>query len=121
GAVHPVVQSRCIALALKGYVVLAVDSAHVYRYEVGVNPIGVMTWNNMRALDLLQSIPEVDGARIGCVGASGGGQQTMYLMALDDRVRVAAPVARVCYSRPILTADSHQRPCNHVPALLRWM
>src|SRR2546430_2572598 len=93
GAVHPVVQSRCIALALKGYVVLAVDSAHVYRYEVGVNPIGVMTWNNMRALDYLQSLAEVDGSRMGCVGASGGGQQTMYLMALDDRVRVAAGAA----------------------------
>ncbi len=121
GAVHPVVQARCIAFALKGYVALAVDSAHVYRYEVGVNPVGIMTWNNIRALDYLQSRPEVDGARIGCVGASGGGQQTMYLMALDDRVRVAAPVALVSYFRRILMANGHHCPCNHVPGLLRWM
>lgn len=121
GALHPVVQARCIAFALQGYVALAVDSAHVYRYEVGVSPVGVMTWNNMRALDYLQSLPEVDGNRIGCVGASGGGQQTMYLMALDDRVRVAAPVALVSYFRRILMADGHQCPCNHVPGLLRWM
>jgi cephalosporin-C deacetylase-like acetyl esterase len=120
GATHPVVQSRCIAMALMGYVVLAVDSAHVYRYQVGVNPAGVMTWNNIRALDYLHSLPEVDGDRIGCVGASGGGQQTMYLMALDDRVRVAAPVALVSYFRRILMIDSHHCPCNHVPGLLRW-
>jgi dienelactone hydrolase len=121
GAMHALEQSACIALAIKGYVVLAPDSAHVYRYEVGVNPAGVMTWNNMRALDYLQSLPEVDGARIGCTGVSGGGQQTMYLMALDDRVRVAAPVALVSYFRRILMIDSHHCPCNHVPGLLRWL
>ncbi len=120
GATHPVVQARCIALALMGYVVLAVDSVHVYRYDVGVNPAGVMTWNNMRALDFLQSLPEVDGSRLGCVGASGGGQQTMFLMALDDRVRVAAPVASVSYFRRILMTDGHHCPCNHVPGLVRW-
>ncbi len=48
-------------------------------------------WDGMRAIDYLQSRPEVDLNRIGCTGNSGGGTQTSYLMALDDRIRAAAP------------------------------
>ena len=45
----------------------------------------------MRAIDYLQSRPEVDADRIGCTGNSGGGTQTSYLMALDERIKAAAP------------------------------
>jgi cephalosporin-C deacetylase-like acetyl esterase len=48
-------------------------------------------WDGFRALDYLASRPEVDGARLGCTGNSGGGTMTAYLMALDDRIAVAAP------------------------------
>jgi dienelactone hydrolase len=48
-------------------------------------------WDGLRALDYLASRPEVDPARIGCTGNSGGGTLTAYLMALDDRIAVAAP------------------------------
>ena len=48
-------------------------------------------WDGMRAIDYLQSRPEIDRSRIGCTGNSGGGTQTSYLMALDDRIKVAAP------------------------------
>jgi dienelactone hydrolase len=48
-------------------------------------------WDGMRALDYLQSRPEVDPARIGVTGNSGGGTQASYLMALDERIKVAAP------------------------------
>ncbi len=48
-------------------------------------------WDGMRAIDYLLSRPEIDPARIGCTGNSGGGTQTSYLMALDDRIKVAAP------------------------------
>ncbi|MBX7258427.1 MAG: hypothetical protein K1Y02_18840 [Candidatus Hydrogenedentes bacterium] len=48
-------------------------------------------WDSMRALDYLASRPEVDPARLGCAGNSGGGTQTAYLMALDDRISCAAP------------------------------
>lgn len=48
-------------------------------------------WDGMRAIDYLQSRPEVDPKRIGCTGNSGGGTQTSYLMSLDERIVAAAP------------------------------
>jgi dienelactone hydrolase len=45
----------------------------------------------VRSLDYLASRPEVDASRLGCTGISGGGMQTAYLMALDDRLKAAAP------------------------------
>jgi dienelactone hydrolase len=48
-------------------------------------------WDGMRAIDYLQSRPEVDPNRIGCTGNSGGATQTSFLMCLDDRIHAAAP------------------------------
>jgi len=48
-------------------------------------------WDGVRALDYLLSRPEVDPARVGATGNSGGGTHTSYLSALDDRIKVAAP------------------------------
>jgi cephalosporin-C deacetylase-like acetyl esterase len=47
-------------------------------------------WDGMRALDYLVSRPEIDGERIGCCGQSGGGTFTLFISALDDRVKCAA-------------------------------
>ncbi|RME93638.1 MAG: acetylxylan esterase [Verrucomicrobia bacterium] len=59
----------------------------------GYTPAGVETWNGIRALDYLQSRPEVDPERLGVTGRSGGGAYTWFVAALDERVKVAAPVA----------------------------
>lgn len=48
-------------------------------------------WDGIRSIDYLASRPEVDPKRLGCTGNSGGGTLTSYLMALDDRIAVAAP------------------------------
>jgi hypothetical protein len=58
---------------------------------LGQNVARFEIWDGMRAIDYLQSRPEIDPQRIGCAGNSGGGTQTGYLMALDDRIRCAAP------------------------------
>ena len=56
------------------------------------NGLGVQLWNNIRALDLLCSMPEVDAENIGVTGASGGGSQTLFLSLIDDRIKAAAPI-----------------------------
>ncbi len=61
----------------------------------GYTPAGVEAWNGIRALDYLETRPEVDKARLGVTGRSGGGAYTMWIAALDERIQVAAPVAGV--------------------------
>lgn len=52
----------------------------------GVTWAGINFWDDSRCIDYLVSRPEVDSARIGCVGQSGGGWRSHFLAALDDRV-----------------------------------
>ena len=58
---------------------------------LGRNTATFEVWDGMRGIDYLQSRTEVDPNRIGCTGNSGGGTQTSYLMALDDRIVAASP------------------------------
>jgi dienelactone hydrolase len=102
-------QHHGIWFARHGYVCLLIDSVQLgeieglhhgtYRQGLwwwnarGYTPAGVEAWNSIRALDLLSARPEVDAGRIGMTGRSGGGSYTWTTAALDDRVKVAAPVA----------------------------
>jgi dienelactone hydrolase len=58
---------------------------------LGRNTATFEVWDGTRGIDYLQSRPEVDPKRIGCTGNSGGGTQTSYLMALDERIIAASP------------------------------
>lgn len=58
---------------------------------VGRQAANYAIWDGLRALDYLAGRSEVDPRRLGCTGNSGGGTLTSYLMALDDRIAVAAP------------------------------
>lgn len=58
---------------------------------LGSNVAQTMIWDGMRAIDYLQSRPDILAGKIGCTGISGGGTNTSYLMALDDRITAAAP------------------------------
>ncbi|MCA8948181.1 MAG: hypothetical protein KDE27_01685, partial [Planctomycetes bacterium] len=115
GAIHPVVQARCAAFARLGWLALAVDSVHVEDVASGVNSVGAMTWHNQRALGWLLARDDVDPTRVAVTGASGGGQQTYYLMALEDRLAAAAPIVMACYWREILSDTGAHCGCNHVP------
>src|SRR5690606_24861587 len=65
-------------------------------FLTGTSAARYFTWDGIRALDYLESRPEVDPERLGVTGISGGGTQTSYIAAVDQRVRAAAPANYIC-------------------------
>jgi cephalosporin-C deacetylase-like acetyl esterase len=63
---------------------------------LGRNTATFEYWDMVRAIDYLQSRPDVIPDKIGVTGTSGGGTQTSYIMALDERVTVAVPSCYLC-------------------------
>lgn len=97
--------------ARHGYVCLVIDTLQLgeiegihhgtYRHKMwwwnsrGYTPAGVEAWNCIRALDYLETRKEVDAARFGVTGRSGGGIYSWWISALDDRIKAAVPVAGI--------------------------
>ncbi len=72
-------------------------------------------WDNVRGLDYLLTRPEVDAARVGCLGNSGGATQTAYFMGYDDRVQVAALCSYVAEGARNLTLTGPADGCVPLP------
>lgn len=68
---------------------------------VGMSMAGLRIWDGMRALDYLESRPEVDPSRLGVCGQSGGGTMTSLIMATDARIRCAAPSCFISTMRDV--------------------
>jgi len=116
----PAYQTMILNLVHKGFIVLAFDPVgqgerleyvdettdeplfgptrqHSYpgaqQLIVGHSPARLMIWDAIRGIDYLVSRDEVDPERIGVTGRSGGGTQSSFVAALDERVLAAAPEA----------------------------
>ena len=120
GNAHPEVQRRCLVLAKMGYVVFSPTQNHYEDPAIGISHQTLMIWNNMRAMDYLQTLPQVDGKRIGCAGASGGGLQTQMLVAVDARVKAASICGMTCDYREIVAPGRAHCGCNHFPNIMRY-
>lgn len=133
----PTVQSRCIGAAKLGFFVLAVDAfgagergidkklgeyhgemVGATLFPLGMPLSGIQVHENMRAVDYLLTRPEVDGSRIGVTGASGGGNQSMYAGAWDERLSAAVPTCSVGNYQAYLGAACCM--CEVVPGALRF-
>lgn len=104
-------QQHGIWFARNGYVCLIIDTIqygeilahHRGTYDEGAwwwnsrgyTPAGIETWDAIRALDYLETLPEVDTNRIGVTGRSGGGAYSWFLASVDNRVKAIAPVAGI--------------------------
>ncbi|HEY3285397.1 MAG TPA: acetylxylan esterase [Armatimonadota bacterium] len=99
------IPGRCISLARQGMVAFSYDMVgyqdslqlpHTFAGDRealwGISLMGLQTWNSVRALDFLASLPDVDARRLAVTGESGGGTQTFLLTAVDDRPAVSCPV-----------------------------
>ena len=56
-------------------------------FYAGMSLPGIQTWDDIRTIDFLCTLPEVDASRIGCLGLSVGGLRTVMLGALDTRIK----------------------------------
>ena len=113
GRLYDKYQAVGITLALNGYVSLCIDpwgsgerttihgvfedhgdenNLGIALMDVGESLIGMQITDNIRGVDLLCSLPYVDPQKIGATGASGGGNQTLWLSAMDDRIKSAVTV-----------------------------
>ena len=123
------IPGRCINFAKQGYVIFAYDmlgyndSGKQIEHHYGgareglwgLSAMGLQLQNSIRSIDFLESLPDVDSERIGCTGASGGGTQTFILTAVDERIKVSAPVNMIsatmqggclCENAPNLRLDA---------------
>ena len=106
-------QKRCINFAKQGILALnlewlsfgelsARENRHWYGAHMdlaGTHELGLFYLLMRKGIDYLWQRPDVDRARIGVTGLSGGGWQTIVLSALDERVAVSVPVAGFAATR----------------------
>jgi dienelactone hydrolase len=118
-------QHHALWYAEHGYVCLIIDTLELGEIEgvhhgtynlnmwwwqtLGYTPAGIELWNAMRALDYLETRPEVDKQRLGVAGRSGGGATSWWLAAADERIQCAVPVAGIADLRAHLVEGAVPR------------
>ena len=120
---RPENQILCARLAQIGAVVFTYDmvgwgDSTQINHNVS-NVLQLQLWDSIRAVDFLQSLPYVDGERIGVTGASGGATQTIYLAAVDPRIKASMPVAMVSASYTGHERCEDGMPVHDVPGETR--
>lgn len=129
-------QTMILNLVKKGFIVFAIDPlsqgerVQLYDPEKKASAIGPTTrehgylgnqciisgvslaryfiWDGIRGIDYLLSRKEVDPARLGVTGQSGGGTQSSYIFAFDERIKAGAPVNYITGFRRLLESIGPQ-------------
>lgn len=84
---------------------------------LGIPAAGMLVWDLMRLIDYLELRNEWDTEHIGCLGFSGGGMQTLYLVALDERIQYAVISGYMYGFRDALLTLNRNCSCNYIPHL----
>jgi dienelactone hydrolase len=86
---------------------------------LGETMIAWRVWDTMRTIDWIETRPELDAKRVGCMGISGGGTCTLFSAALEPRIKAAFVSGYLNTFRDCIMSVSH---CidNYVPGILNW-
>ena len=77
-------------------------------------------WDVSRAIDVLETFPEIDSAKVGLMGHSGGGTATYYTACVEPRVKIAMPSSAVCAFGHSIGVVRHC-DCNYIPGLAKYV
>lgn len=84
---------------------------------LGQTVIGMCTWDLMRLIDYIYERDEWNSSNISCLGFSGGGMQTLWLTALDDRITKAVISGYMYGFKDSLLELNNNCSCNYIPHL----
>lgn len=88
---------------------------------LGRTLIGERTWDISRAVDLLETMPEViDAKKILLTGNSGGGTATYYAACVEPRITMAVPSSSICSYKHSIVWKRHC-PCNYIPNIAKYV
>ncbi len=121
-------QRHGISFAKNGYVAFILDPIQIAEtfalhhgvyneemhdwYSRGYTPAGIETWNAMRAIDYLETRPEVDAARIGMTGRSGGAAMSWFAASVDPRIKVVSPIMGISTYAANVAANTQKGHCD---------
>ncbi len=86
---------------------------------LGRTLIGERVWDISRAIDVLETLPEIDSDKIAVMGNSGGGTATYYAACMDERIKIAMPSCSVCTYKASIIAGRHCS-CNYIPNIAKY-
>jgi cephalosporin-C deacetylase-like acetyl esterase len=121
-------QRHGISFARNGYACMIVDPIQIAEtfalhhgihsqemydwYARGYTPAGPEVWNAMRAIDYLETRPEVDSGRVGITGRSGGAAMSWFTAAVDPRVKVVAPAMGISTYAEYVRHNTQKSHCD---------
>ena len=119
-AVDPVGQGERVQLLDEGKAATRGSTTEHTLLNAGANLAGTSVamieyWDNHCALEYLETRPEVDKNKLGCIGSSGGGTQTTYMLGLDERIKVAVVCSYVSKRERVLELNGPSDGCQHIP------
>jgi dienelactone hydrolase len=87
-------------------------------FMAGTTWPGIMLYDDMRAIDYLLTRDDIDPARVGCGGLSGGGERAIFLTGMDSRIKCSVCV---CFMTTFAQTVQHNIPSHtwmmHLPHL----
>ncbi len=124
-------------LAKHGYVAMLIDPIQIAEtfalhhgvlnnemeewYARGYTPAGLEIWNMIRAMDYLETRPEVDPERFGVTGRSGGAAMSWFSASVDERIKAVVPVMGISTYAANLEENTQIRHCDCMFAINSWM